>query len=128
MSTTDLTDLLEQSRQKNARLKITGLLVYYKREFMQLLEGNKEDIFSLYETIYNDDRNMQNHLVWHGPVQQRSFANWSMAFLLPGELSLEGNSAYSTFLQHGFNAQVANAPRTTGKSFLISLREDFLRK
>jgi len=37
--------LLAQSREKNASLGITGLLVYGKREFIQLLEGNKKDIF-----------------------------------------------------------------------------------
>ena len=128
MSISDLTNLLDQSRHKNTRLNITGLLVYCKREFMQLLEGNKDDIFSLYDTICKDGRNTQNHLMWTGPIQQRSFADWSMAFLLPGELSLEGKPAYSSFLQHGLNAQAMSTPKTMGKSFLISLREDFLRK
>lgn len=128
MSIPDLTELLDQSRQKNARLGITGLLVYHKLEFMQLLEGKKDDIFSLYDTIYKDARNRQNHLMWDGPIQQRSFADWSMAFLLPGELSLEGKPAYSSFLQRGLGAQAMSTPITTGKSFLISLRDDFLGK
>jgi hypothetical protein len=128
MSIADLMDLLDQARQKNGRLNITGLLVYHKQEFMQLLEGNEKDIFSLYDTICKDERNTRNHLMWDGPIQQRSFADWSMAFLHPEELSLEGKPAYSAFLQHGLNAQAKSTPKTAGKSFLISLREDFLRK
>jgi len=128
MSLDDLTDLLDQSHQKNARLHISGLLVYHNKEFMQLLEGNKEDIFSLYDSICRDDRNTQNYLLWDGPIQQRSFANWSMAFLAPGELSLEGNPAYSTFLQYGLRQQAMRTPKTVGKSFLTSLRDDFLGK
>jgi hypothetical protein len=128
MSRADLTELLDQSRRKNARLNITGLLVYHQKEFMQLLEGNKDDIFSLYDTICQDERNTQNHLLWDGPIQQRSFADWSMAFLLPGGLPLEGKPAYSFFLQHGLSAQEMSPRKTMGKSFLISLREDFLSK
>jgi len=128
MSIADLTNLLDQSRTKNKRLNITGLLVYHKREFMQLLEGNKDDIFSLYDTICKDGRNMQNHLIWEGSIQQRSFADWSMAFLLPGDLSLEGKPAYSSFLEHGLNAQAMSTPETTGKSFLVFLRDDFLSR
>ena len=59
MSIADLTSLLDLSREKNTRLSITGLLVYYDQKFMQLLEGERTDIFSLYETIYMDERNKQ---------------------------------------------------------------------
>lgn len=124
----DLTSLLEQSREKNERLSITGLLIYHRREFMQLLEGTKEEIFSLYETICNDDRNRQNHLLWDGPIENRSFANWSMAFLVPDNLSLQNNPAYSTFLQTGTLNRVVGPPRSMGKRFLLSLRDDFLRR
>lgn len=126
MSPLDLIALLDQSRDKNGRLRITGLLVYHQREFMQLIEGNKADIFSLYDTICRDDRNQQNHLLWDGPIAQRSFADWSMAFLAPGDLSLEGKPAYSDFLQRGLSAQVLSTPKTTGKKFLLTLRDDFL--
>lgn len=38
MHSADLTSLLEQVRAKNARLNVTGLLVFHGREFMQVLE------------------------------------------------------------------------------------------
>lgn len=128
MSTADLAELLDQSREKNARLNITGLLVYHNREFMQLLEGDKSTVFSLYETICKDPRNVQNHILYDGPIQQRSFANWSMAFLAPAEQPLADKPAYSDFLQNGLSKQVINTPKTAGKSFLLMLRDDFLRK
>lgn len=126
MSIDDLTALLEESRENNARLGITGLLVYHRREFMQVLEGSRAEIFALYETICGDERNRQNHLMWDGPVTQRSFADWSMAFLTPDDMPLEGNPAYSTFLQAGLRQHVLDAPPTVGKTFLLSLRDDFL--
>lgn len=128
MSIEDLSALLDQSREKNARLSITGLLVYHRREFMQLLEGDKADIFSLYETICRDERNHGNRLMWDGPIVERSFANWSMAFLTPSNLSLEGKPAYSNFLDVGLSQQVFGAAKTMGKRFLLSLRDDFLRE
>jgi len=128
MSPEDLIELLQQSREKNARLNVTGLLVYHRREFMQLLEGSKADIFSLYDTICRDDRNQQNRLLWDGPMTQRAFADWSMAFIAPDKLDLERMPAYSTFLETGFIAQVSGAPKSLAKSFLISLRDDFLRR
>lgn len=128
MTHTDLTSLLEQSREKNARLGITGLLVYYRRDFMQLLEGGKDDIFALYETICRDERNQQNHLLWEGPVEQRSFEDWSMAFLTPATLPLSGKPAYSDFLETGLSQKALSTPRTVGKTFLVSLRNDFLKK
>lgn len=128
MAAEDLNSLLDQSREMNVRLGITGLLVYHHREFMQLLEGNKADIFSLYEAICLDERNQQNHLLWSGPIEQRSFADWSMAFLAPGDLALEGRPAYSDFLQHGLGQLALDAPRTMGKTFLMTLKDDFLRR
>ncbi len=126
MSTVDLTVLLDQSRRNNLRLGMTGLLVYHQREFMQILEGDKAEIFSLYGKICKDNRNQRNYLMWHGPIEQKSFADWSMAFLTPGDLSLEDNPAYSSFLQTGLSQEKPGSPRTLGKEFLISLRDDFL--
>ena len=45
MTPGDLVELLTQSRDKNARLGITGLLVYHNREFMQLLEGERAPLW-----------------------------------------------------------------------------------
>ncbi|MDH5473800.1 MAG: BLUF domain-containing protein [Gammaproteobacteria bacterium] len=128
MSTKDLSALLDQSQEKNARLNITGLLIYHQREFMQLLEGDKSEIFSLYETICKDNRNKQNILLWDSPVEQRSFADWSMAFLTPDNLPLQGKPAYSSFLQTGLSHEDPDSPPTVGKTFLLSLRDDFLKK
>ena len=41
----DLKALLNQSREKNLKLGITGILIYYKKHFFQILEGEKDKIF-----------------------------------------------------------------------------------
>ena len=43
----ELQALLEQARQKNAKLGVTGMLLYKDGNFMQVLEGEKETVRKL---------------------------------------------------------------------------------
>jgi hypothetical protein len=126
MNTDDLTGLLAQSREKNARLKITGLLIYSKREFMQLLEGNKEDIFELYNTIVKDERHQQVKLLWDGEIEDRSFKDWSMAFLNIDDIEQDKLDGYSRFLQQGLASLHLTGNQSIGRRLLIDLRDEFL--
>lgn len=128
MSENDLTELLIQSRDKNLRLNITGLLVYGNREFMQLLEGTKQDIFSLYEAIFRDSRHQQVQLLWDGDIDERSFTDWSMAFININNIDPDSLGAYSTFLQDGVAALHLTGNQSTGRRLLINLRDEFLKK
>lgn len=126
MSEADLTSLLVQSRDKNLRLNITGLLVYGKREFVQLLEGKKEAIFDLYNTIVKDDRHQQVELLWHGDIKKRSFLDWSMAFLNIANIDTEKLAAYSHFLQDGVSSLRLTENKSIGRRLLIGMRDEFL--
>lgn len=126
MDENDLTDLLEQSRKKNAGLNITGLLVYYKRGFIQLFEGEKSDIFSLYDTICKDERNQQNQILWDGEIKERSFTDWSMAFLNIKDIDQTKLKAYSTFLQEGVSSLNLTGNKSIGRRLLIDMKEEFL--
>ena len=50
-----VTDILVTARDRNAEKDITGLLVMNGDEFIQILEGEKNEIFSLLEKIKKDD-------------------------------------------------------------------------
>jgi hypothetical protein len=128
MSPADVKSLLDNARQKNAQRNITGLLVYHHGEFMQLLEGDKEEIFSIYHKVSEDKRHRQVNLLWNGPIQERSFANWEMAFVGLDDLALDTTAGYSSFLKNEFSSQVLGGAPSLGKDFLLSLRNDFLRK
>lgn len=128
MSLADLTALLEKSRCWNAQRGITGMLIYHQRKFMQLLEGDKKAIFSLYGAICVDPRNRDNYPLWDGPIAQRSFSKWSMAFVAPDESALKDRLGYSDFLEIGSTAQMRSERVSVGKSFLYSLRDDFLKQ
>ena len=126
MSPKDLEALLIQSREKNLKINITGLLVYGNQEFVQLLEGSKDDIFDLYHTILNDERHTNVVLRWNGIVEQRSFKDWSMAFLNINELDYENMEAYSHYLQDGISSLNLTGSESLGKKLLLWMRNDFL--
>ena len=56
----ELLFLLEQSREKNLRLGITGMLLYKELNIMQMLEGEEPDVLPLYDTIRKDDRYIED--------------------------------------------------------------------
>ena len=103
MSSNDLLALLEQSRDKNKRLGITGFLVYHHGEFIQILEGGKKEVLDLYDTITQDERHTEVNLIWEGPIAERGFSDWSMAFANTNLLDLSRLEGYSEYLQKRFS-------------------------
>jgi hypothetical protein len=47
----DLMDILTQSRLHNKKHHITGMLLYLNEKFIQVLEGNYEEVKNVYEKI-----------------------------------------------------------------------------
>ena len=79
-SATDLTILLEQSRAKNARLDITGILLYKGGNIVQLLEGPEPSVRDLIKTIYADQRHTGIIQLLEQEISQREFPDWSLEF------------------------------------------------
>jgi acylphosphatase len=79
-SDADLMVLLEQSRSKNARLDITGVLLYKDGNVMQLLEGPDQAVGDLIKTIYADQRHHGIIQLLRKRVETREFPDWSMDF------------------------------------------------
>ncbi len=120
----DIPGLLDQARTKNARLRITGVLVHHQDKFMQLLEGEREQVFALFATICRDSRHGNIINVWDHRIDERNFSDWSMAFSAPESLALRGKPGYSEFLEKGL---APTGDGSTGKRLLLRLRDDFLR-
>lgn len=81
-----LRQILDVSRKKNAAKDITGVLCYDPMFFMQCLEGPSEAVNELYTDIARDARHTQVTLLEYCDTDRRDFADWSMAFLLTGDL------------------------------------------
>lgn len=80
LSYTDLREILEASRRKNAALGITGLLIFRDGFFLQLLEGAEKDVRSILNSIRDDDRNYSVRVMIETDSAERLFEGWSMAF------------------------------------------------
>lgn len=76
----ELLELLEQSRANNARLQISGMLLYHGGHFLQLLEGNEKEVRDRYAIIARDERHKWVSLVMTGPNATRDFPDWTMGF------------------------------------------------
>lgn len=70
--------ILEKSRVKNNKIDITGLLLYSKDSFIQCIEGEKEEVNKLYDTIKKDERHSNSILISYKPIKKRDFPNWNM--------------------------------------------------
>tara|TARA_B100000965_G_scaffold271480_1_gene229667 strand:- start:250 stop:711 length:462 start_codon:yes stop_codon:yes gene_type:complete len=80
LSPQGIEELLAVSRQKNARLGITGILIYGGGGFAQYLEGARAGIDALFATISNDPRHQNVWLLAEGPIKERVFQGWAMSY------------------------------------------------
>lgn len=81
LSSTQVDDILNESRDFNKRNDITGCLIYHKGFFIQYLEGEAEIVLALFEKIRVDPRHYEVILLSKGNIYSREFDTWSMAYL-----------------------------------------------
>lgn len=80
MSNDELLDILRVSKENNATLNITGMLLYRDGYFIQVLEGEETAVIKLYEKIQQDERHNNVLEVSRENISARSFADWSMGY------------------------------------------------
>ena len=80
ISATDIRDILTTAVSSNRNMEITGLLMYNGLNFMQVLEGKRDDVEPLFEKISNDKRHVSVASILQGDADARIFAPWSMLF------------------------------------------------
>ncbi len=76
----DLEILEKECVARNARLNITGILLHGGHLFVQVLEGHKDDVQHVFAKIEKDRRHTMVIVLTEGPIGERRFAEWSMAF------------------------------------------------
>jgi hypothetical protein len=87
LSNVDLNHILASARQRNLSQGITGMLLYYRGEFVQILEGEKESVENVYEKFIGpDSRHTALNKVCENTISHRSFNKWSMGFVGAAEI------------------------------------------
>jgi hypothetical protein len=82
-SSADIDDILTVSRRNNARLAVTGMLLYWDGNVVQLLEGPSAAVDMLLERIARDPRHRGLLVAARGGLAQRHFPEWTMGFSEP---------------------------------------------
>ncbi|MFZ1767471.1 MAG: BLUF domain-containing protein, partial [Candidatus Nitrotoga sp.] len=77
-SSDELLELLKQARTNNGAKNITGMLLYSKGTFFQVLEGEEAAVENLYRTIEKDPRHKNCTLIEKLNITERAFTYWSM--------------------------------------------------
>lgn len=118
----DLLALLEQSRANNAKLEITGMLLFRDRAFMQALEGPKDTVLQLFDKISRDERHECVVALYQGPVDSRLFPDWSMGFKSPSEEEMANVEGYTSFLNYPTQPLNREALSSVARKLLDSFR------
>lgn len=88
-STSELSDLLTATRQRNQAAELTGMLLHVDGHFIQTLEGPEDAVDATFARIQADPRHRSVDVALREGIEARSFADWSMGFesLSPEEAS-----------------------------------------
>lgn len=104
-------ELLKVARANNARLGITGMLLYADGNFVQIIEGPEDAVDALYAKISRDPRHTALLKALDGPIAERRFADWTLGFDRIGETKPDGVDGLTDFLQQ---ANPDGAPKQPG--------------
>jgi len=74
----DLNAIVSKSRANNPPRGITGVLCCSGKIFLQVLEGGRLEVNTLYNKISNDPRHKEVMLLCYEEIEERRFAHWSM--------------------------------------------------
>jgi hypothetical protein len=80
-SEADLKKLLVASRLRNADADLTGMLIYDRGAFLQMLEGDVGAIIKTFNRIERDPRHKDISILLRDPnAGERAFGRWSMGY------------------------------------------------
>lgn len=98
MDERSLVELLETSRRNNAKLEISGMLLYADGNFIQYIEGPEANVGALYDRIATDPRHRNLTVLSEGETDSRRFPDWAMGVrpLSREELSQVGHFGLSS--------------------------------
>ncbi|HNP29314.1 MAG TPA: phosphate-starvation-inducible PsiE family protein [Nitrospirales bacterium] len=128
MSQGDLEDILKTARENNARLGITGMLLYGNKTFIQILEGEEGVVDELVKTIKRDPRHTNVQIVKKKPIDQHEYADWSMGFKRVSGEDFEAVKGLEDFEEKNFNTTFLGSQASLVDSLMEHFRKERIRK
>jgi hypothetical protein len=123
MDDEQLKALLATSRKNNERDRITGMLLYWNELFIQVIEGEPDPIHRLYDKIKVDSRHHSVLCIELGPIEMRSFSNWTMGFNRLDGSDLSRIPGYTHYLSQPFEVNAFMEYPERAKLLLAQFRE-----
>jgi len=118
----DLDQILASARRRNLAQDITGMMIYHRGEFVQILEGKEESVEKVYEKfICHDPRHTAINKVLENTISCRSFNEWSMGFLGTPEIESLMPSSATKILMDMLADDAKLKPLSPGLSAFISI-------
>jgi len=102
----DVDAILAVSERNNPAKGVTGLLLYNGRNFLQLLEGGKEELYALMERISADPRHSGISVMHSGEVNARVCPDWAMKRVVIAESIDERRETLASDLPETLDANV----------------------
>ncbi|MFN3435326.1 MAG: BLUF domain-containing protein [Sphingomonas sp.] len=81
----DPSAILAQSRRNNARARVTGLLFFDGKRFLQALEGDDAQVDATFARIQQDERHHALVVLSNRAIEAREFGEWAMAYSAPAD-------------------------------------------
>jgi hypothetical protein len=116
--------MLSRARCHNARLGLTGVLLCTDTQFMQVLEGPRDEVERLRERIADDPRHEDMRIVMTRDVTRRDFGGWHMALSDVRLTTIPADSALARFFEPDFD--VGALPEASAASFLLRAFRDMV--
>ncbi len=105
----DLVELLKKARANNEMLGVTGMLLYNRGTFIQMLEGDKNTVVELFNKIHKDSRHKLVFTLAEGEREERQFPSWSMAFKDLDSPEIQSLPGFSNFINEGHDSTYYNS-------------------
>lgn len=91
--------------KNNVQRDVTGMLLYTKGTFLQVIEGEASTIDRLLEKIRSDTRHHDVEIVVRNSIKHREFKNWSMGYRRLDDSDVKALLNFAPFFQDGFDAR-----------------------
>lgn len=76
----EIEKILAACKRNNPGRQITGILVHSDKRFLQYIEGEKDELSTLYDLIKEDPRHAGCNIRCFEPIAQRVFPSWEMGY------------------------------------------------
>lgn len=115
----NIKDLYTKAKRNNYKNNISGILIYHKGNYLQVLEGHENDVDKTFDRITKDERHKNIIKVININVEQRIFEDYSFGFtVVKSSSEFDELTEYLSWLKNADH-------KITNK--LITMVENFIR-